>query len=125
VGVPVVGELDVGPRLVDGAVEGVSEEGAASDGEALLGTAVHASMLHTADSNGVGQACATPAVGAVTTTRVRACTPPPQAAEQLLQLVQSPTPQSVHTTTEHAVLPERDGHVKPPPNAISLTERQR
>ena len=119
-GLPVVGELDVGPRLMDGAVDR-----AASDGEALLGTAVHASTLHTADSNGVGQACATPAAGGAPTTRVREWKPPPQAAEQLLQLVQSSTPQSVQRIAEHAMLPERDGHVEPPPNAISLAERQR
>ena len=125
-GLPVVGELDIGPRLMDGAVDR-----AASDGEALLGTAVHASTLHTADSNGVGQACATPAaVTEATTPRILkydppSYDPPRHATEHVLQPVQSPTLQSVHTIAEQAILLDRVGHKAPPPYAISLTERQR
>jgi hypothetical protein len=124
-GLLVLGESVVGLRLEGAAVKGEPDDGPPVDGEVLLGAPVHAPTLHAVDSDVVGQACATPTAPAEAATRVREYEPPPHVTEQLLQPVQSPTPQSVHAIAEHAVLLDRTGQAKPPPDATSLTERQR
>ena len=125
VGPTVVGESVVGSRLVGATVEGALDVGPTVDGVAVLGAEVHAPTLHAADSDVVGQACATPVVGAEATARARKCDPPPQATEQSLQPLQSPTLQSLHVIAEQKMLPDNGRHGAPPACAISLTERQR
>jgi hypothetical protein len=58
------------------------------------------------------------------TARVRECDPL-HVAEQLLQLLHSLTLQSMHVISEQSILPSSDGHIAPPPDAASLTVRQR
>ena len=125
VGLLVLGESVVGLGLKAAAVKGEPDEGALVDGEVLLGTPVHGPTLHAVESEVAGQACATPMVTAAAATRVREHDPPPHATEQLLQPVQRPTPQSVHAIAKQRVLLDRAGQAEPPPDATSVTERQR
>ncbi len=125
VGLQDVGKSVVGPKLVGAALEGVLDVGATVDGESLLGATVHASKLHATNSDVAGQACATPSAGAAATTRVRKDEPPPHSTEQLLQPLQLPIAQSVHVIAEHVMLLDRAGHAEPPPDAASLTLRER
>ena len=124
----VLGASDVGSD--DGAVEdGLADEGPAVEGTtveglALVGAEVHASVLHTADSDVAGHGMATP-IGVKLTARARECEPLLQAAEQLLQLLHSVMLQSMHAIPEQATLSESGWHAAPPLNAASLTERQR
>jgi len=105
--------------------EEVPDVGETVDGEALIGTAVHSSELHAADSDAAGQACATPMVSAAATIRVRKDEPPPHSTEQLLQPLQLPMAQSMHVIAEQAMLLDRAGQAEPPPDATSLTLRER
>ena len=132
VGRNVLGANDVGitvgfddGKAEDGAAdEGLVVEGTTVEGLALVGAEVHASVLHTADSDVAGHGMATP-IGVEVTARVREYDPLLQAAEQLLQLLHSLTLQSMHAIPEQPTLFDSGGHAAPPPNAASLTERQR
>ena len=89
------------------------------------GATVHASKLHATNSDVAGQGCATPSAGAAATIRVRKDAPPPHSTEQLLQPLQLPMAQSMHVIAEQVMLLDRAGHAEPPPDAISLTLRER
>jgi hypothetical protein len=89
------------------------------------GATVHASKLHATNSDVAGQGCATPSAGAAATIRVRKDEPPPHSTEQLLQPLQLPMAQSMHVIAEQVMLLDRAGHAEPPPDAASLTLRER